>query len=714
MLTGTNIRGAGGGSSPLVTVSRDEIERAGQSTVGAAVAALPQNFGGTSTEDTSLTSSDRTTLNEGLGSGANLRGLGSDATLTLINGRRVAGAGGQAEFTDISMIPLAAVERIEVLADGASAIYGSDAVGGVINVILRKSFKGGETRFYSGVPTQGGASEVQVGQVLGSAWGGGHALIAYEYSLRERLRARERDYTRSADLRPLGGSDWRSFLTREADFSAWYQSVIAEADLAEESGVRGCMVIRPWGYGIWERIQRLLDDRIKATGHENCYFPLFIPLSYFEKEAEHVEGFAKEMAVVTHHRLKADGKGGLIPDPEAKLEEPLVVRPTSEMVIGAAFARWVQSWRDLPVLINQWANVVRWEMRTRMFLRTSEFLWQEGHTAHASAEEAREETLKMLEVYRSFSEDCLALPVVAGEKPENERFPGAVATYSIEAMMQDGKALQAGTSHFLGTNFASAQNIRFQNDQGEFVLANTTSWGVSTRMIGGVIMVHGDDDGLRVPPRIAPWQIVIVPMLRDQPEDAAIVDYCKALQAELANQSALREPVRALLDLKFGKAATKRWGWVKKGAPIVIEVGGRDVAGGNVSVIRRDRLYREDGKLDSAVVARGDFVGQATGLLEEIQAGLHAEARARLEANIVAAADFAAIETHFADGAKNPGWLEVQWSRPTGATLDAVVERLKALKLTIRNAPMQQAAPDGACVFTGNPAVERVLIGRAY
>ena len=366
------------------------------------------------------------------------------------------------------------------------------------------------------------------------------------------------------------------------------------------------------------------------------------------------------------------------------------------------------------MLINQWANVVRWEMRTRMFLRTSEFLWQEGHTAHASAEEAREETLKMLEVYRSFSEDCLALPVVAGEKPENERFPGAVATYSIEAMMQDGKALQAGTSHFLGTNFASAQNIRFQNDQGEFVLANTTSWGVSTRMIGGVIMVHGDDDGLRVPPRIAPWQIVIVPMLRDQPEDAAIVDYCKALQAELANQSALGEPVRALLDLKFGKAATKRWGWVKKGAPIVIEVGGRDVAGGNVSVIRRDRLYREDGKLDSAVVTRGDFVGQAAGLLEEIQAGLHAEARQRLEANIVAAADFAAIETHFADGAKNPGWLEVQWSRPTGATLDAVVERLKALKLTIRNAPMQQAAPDGVCVFTGAAAVERVLIGRAY
>ncbi|WP_010216068.1 aminoacyl--tRNA ligase-related protein [Sphingomonas sp. PAMC 26621] len=503
-------------------------------------------------------------------------------------------------------------------------------------------------------------------------------------------------------------------VTREADFSAWYQSVITEADLAEESGVRGCMVIRPWGYGIWERIQRLLDDQIKATGHENCYFPLFIPLSYFEKEAEHVEGFAKEMAVVTHHRLKADGLGRLIPDPEAKLEEPLVVRPTSEMVIGAAFARWVQSWRDLPVLINQWANVVRWEMRTRMFLRTSEFLWQEGHTAHASAQEAREETLKMLEVYRAFSEDCLAVPVVAGEKPENERFPGAVSTYSIEAMMQDGKALQAGTSHFLGTNFAQAQEIKFQNSEGVFELANTTSWGVSTRMIGAVIMVHGDDDGLRVPPRIAPWQVVIVPMLRENPEDAAIIDYCKALQAKLAQQTALGEPVRALLDLKFGKTATKRWGWVKKGAPIVIEVGGRDVAGGNVSLIRRDRLYREDGKLDSNVVAQDDFVAGAGAMLADIQASLHSEACARLEASVVPAADFAAIETHFAEGVKNPGWLEVQWSRPTGAALDAVVARLKALKLTIRNAPMAQGAIDGPCVFTGETAVERVLIGRAY
>jgi prolyl-tRNA synthetase len=504
-------------------------------------------------------------------------------------------------------------------------------------------------------------------------------------------------------------------VTRSADFAAWYQAVIAEADLAEESGVRGCMVIRPWGYGIWERIQRLLDDRIKATGHENCYFPLFIPLSYFEREAEHVEGFAKEMAVVTHHRLIADGKGGLTPDPEAKLEEPLVVRPTSETVIGTAFARWIQSWRDLPVLINQWANVVRWEMRTRMFLRTAEFLWQEGHTAHATGAEAREETLRMLEVYRSFAEDCLALPVVAGEKPENERFPGAVETWSIEAMMQDGKALQAGTSHYLGTNFAHAQNIRFQNAEGQFEHAHTTSWGVSTRMIGGVIMTHGDDDGLRVPPVIAPWQVVIVPMLRDGPEDEVVIAYCKALQIELSRQTAFREPIRALVDLKPAKAATKRWGWIKKGAPIVVEVGGRDVAGANVSVIRRTGLYREDGKLNATVLERFAFTMEAAAMLEAIQGELFAEAEMRTRAAIAPVEDWAAVEGMFADGVDKPGWADVAWSKPTGAELDAVVERLKALKLTIRNAPQGQTGqPGGPCIFTGEPAVERVLIGRSY
>jgi prolyl-tRNA synthetase len=503
-------------------------------------------------------------------------------------------------------------------------------------------------------------------------------------------------------------------VTRDQDFARWYQTVIAEADMAEESGVRGCMVIRPWGYGIWERIQRLLDDRIKATGHENCYFPLFIPLSYFEKEAEHVDGFAKEMAVVTHHRLiQKDGR--LVPDPSARLEEPLVVRPTSETVIGAAFSRWVQSWRDLPVLINQWANVVRWEMRTRMFLRTAEFLWQEGHTAHATEAEAREETLKMLEVYRGFAEDCLALPVVAGEKPENERFPGAVATYSIEAMMQDGKALQAGTSHFLGTTFSSAQNIRFQNAEGELELAQTTSWGVSTRMIGGVIMVHGDDDGLRVPPAIAPWQVVIVPMLRDGPEDAEVMSYARALQADLAKRTALGEPVRALVDAKAAKAQAKRWSWVKKGAPLIVEVGPRDVAGGNVAVIRRDRLYQDSGKLASAITARDAFVDEAAAMLEDVQRSLHADARQRLESGIRRGVTaFAELEAHFAESERYPGWVEVQWAKPTGAELDKVVERLKALKLTIRNVAQDAAPADGACIFTGAAAVERILVARAY
>jgi prolyl-tRNA synthetase len=501
-------------------------------------------------------------------------------------------------------------------------------------------------------------------------------------------------------------------VTRAVDFAAWYQAVISEADLAEESGVRGCMVIRPWGYGIWERIQKLMDARIKAAGVENCYFPLFIPLSYFEKEADHVDGFAKEMAVVTHHRLKSIN-GKLTPDPEAKLEEPLVVRPTSETVIGQAMSRWVQSWRDLPLLTNQWANVVRWEMRTRMFLRTSEFLWQEGHTAHADRPDAMEETLRALEMYRDFAETALAMPVVAGEKPENERFPGAVATYSIEAMMQDGKALQAGTSHYLGTGFAEAAGIKYQDKEGSQQLCHTTSWGTSTRMIGGVIMVHGDDDGLRCPPQIAPHQIVIVPMLRDQPEDEAIVSYCKTLQKHLLAQSAFGEPVRAHLDLKAAKASTKRWGWVKKGAPIVIEVGGRDVAGGNVSVLRRDRLYREDGKIDSAIVARDAFVGEASGLLVDIEKSLYTDARSFLDAGIERGiADIAALEAHFA--VDRPRWAEVVWAKPTGAALDKVVEWLKGRKLTLRNVPLDAAPATGACIFTGETAVERVLVGRSY
>ncbi len=504
-------------------------------------------------------------------------------------------------------------------------------------------------------------------------------------------------------------------VTRDADFAAWYQDVISEAEMAEESGVRGCMVIRPWGYGIWERIQKLMDERIKAAGVENCYFPLFIPLSYFSKEAEHVEGFAKEMAVVTHHRLIADGKGGLVPDPEAKLEEPLIVRPTSETVIGAAMARWIQSWRDLPLLTNQWANVVRWEMRTRMFLRTSEFLWQEGHTAHADREDAMVETLRALEMYRSFSEECLAMPVMAGEKPENERFPGAVATYSIEAMMQDGKALQAGTSHYLGTSFADAAGIRYQDREGQQALCHTTSWGVSTRMIGGVIMVHGDDDGLRVPPAIAPHQIVILPMLRDDDGDAALLAYCEELRKALAAQSALGEPLRVMLDKRPGKATQKRWAWVKKGVPLILEIGGRDAAGEQVSVIRRDRLWREDGKVNFSAEARDSFVARAAAEVADIQHSLHVEATARRDANIHrGVGTLAELTEFFAEEKRYPGWVELNWSRPTGDALETVVQQLKALKLTIRNTPMDSAPAEGNCVFTDAPAVERIFVARAY
>lgn len=503
---------------------------------------------------------------------------------------------------------------------------------------------------------------------------------------------------------------------RADDFAKWYQEVISAADLAEESGVRGCMVIKPWGYGIWERIQRLMDDRIKAAGVQNCYFPLFIPLANFTREAEHVDGFAKEMAVVTHHRLISDGKGGLIPDPEAKLEEPLVVRPTSETIIGDAMARWVQSWRDLPLLTNQWANVVRWEMRTRMFLRTSEFLWQEGHTAHETREDALAETHRALEMYRACVEDDLAVPVIAGEKPENERFPGAVETWSIEAMMQDGKALQAGTSHYLGTNFAHAAGIQYQDREGAQQYCHTTSWGTSTRLIGGVIMTHGDDDGLRVPPAIAPHQIVIIPMLRETPEDAALFSYCGELRAMLAIQSALGEKLRVLVDTKPGKAAAKRWDWVRKGAPVIIEVGPRDMAEGKLAVLRRDALWNTaNGKPAFTYPARDDFITDAAALLEEIQSSLYNEARARREANITRGVnDWAAVLSHFDEGGKYPGWVEVEWSKPTGEGLAAVVEQLKAAKLTIRNVPIGADPVTGACIFTGKPAVERILIARAY
>jgi prolyl-tRNA synthetase len=509
-------------------------------------------------------------------------------------------------------------------------------------------------------------------------------------------------------------------VTRQANFADWYQAVVRDADMAENSPVRGCMVIKPWGYGVWELIQQSLDRRIKETGHENCYFPLFVPLSFIAKEADHVEGFAKEMAVVTHHRLTTiDGK--LQVDPAAELEEPLVVRPTSETIIGDAFHRWVKSHRDLPLLINQWANVVRWEMRTRLFLRTAEFLWQEGHTAHADRDDAMGETLKMLEVYRTFSENVLAMPVIAGEKPENERFPGADATYSIEAMMQDGKALQAGTSHYLGTHFAEAQNIRYQSETGELTLCHTTSWGVSTRLIGGVIMTHGDDDGLRLPPAIAPRQIVIVPMLRDKPEDAEVLAYCEALAADLNSLVTLGAPVRAFIDRKPLKSADKRWNWVRRGAPVIVEIGARDAAGGQVTFMRRDAL-RDGEKVASQGMARDVFVAGAAALLADIQTSLYDEAKARLDANIrTDITTFDALAAYFGPAAEDDdatsafkGWVRAPWSKPSGEALEAVEARLKTLKLTIRNAPLNQPASLGPCLFTGAPGVEEILIARAY
>ena len=503
-------------------------------------------------------------------------------------------------------------------------------------------------------------------------------------------------------------------------FPDWYQAVVREGDMAEVSPVRGSMIMKPWGYGVWERIQQTMDRRIKAMGVDNCYFPLFIPLSFFAKEAEHVEGFAKEMAVVTHHRLKLiDGK--LQPDPDAKLDEPLIVRPTSETIIGDAFSRWIKSHRDLPMKINQWANVVRWEMRTRLFLRTSEFLWQEGHTAHVSREDALASTLEALEMYREFSETVLAVPVIAGEKPENERFPGANNTYSIEAMMQDGKALQAGTSHYLGTSFATAQNIRYQSDAGELEFCHTSSWGTSTRMIGGVIMTHGDDDGLRLPPAIAPRQVVVVPMLRDKPEDAEVLAAGAALVAALNDQMALGEPVRALLDTKAQRSAEKRWNWVRKGAPIIVELGPRDVASGQVSFMRRDDL-RDGDKVKSQQLGRDDFVAQVPALLASIQQTLFDQAKAMLDANIRRdLTSFDALAEYFGAAAEDDedtlafkGWARVAWSRPTGEALDAVEQRLKTWKLTIRNAPMDQPESFGTCIFSGEPGVEEILIGRSY
>src|SRR5256712_7781907 len=416
---------------------------------------------------------------------------------------------------------------------------------------------------------------------------------------------------------------------RAEDFPEWYQQVIRGAELAEPSDVRGCMVIRPWGYGVWENMQRQLDAMFRATGHRNAYFPLFIPLSYFAKEAEHVEGFAKECAVVTHSRLEADADGKL--RPASALTEPLVVRPTSETIIGASYAKWVQSYRDLPILINQWANVVRWEMRPRLFLRTTEFLWQEGHTVHETEAEARAETKLILDLYERFVRDHLAIPVFIGEKSESERFPGAVQTLSIEAMVQDRKAIQAGTSHFLGQNFARASGIQFQNRNGKQEFGWTTSWGMSTRLVGTVVMVHADDDGVVLPPRIAPTQIVILPIIPKEETRATILAACDRLARQLREARYVDLPIEVELDRRDLGGGVKNWEWIKKGVPLRVEIGPRDLEKDSVAVSRRDQGVKE-----KEFLPIGSFVAEAAHVLQSIQDNLFSRAKTLRDANTIA------------------------------------------------------------------------------
>ncbi|MFN0248292.1 MAG: proline--tRNA ligase [Kofleriaceae bacterium] len=499
--------------------------------------------------------------------------------------------------------------------------------------------------------------------------------------------------------------------TRAEDYPEWYQQVVRAGDLAEASPVRGCMVIKPWGYAIWENMQRVLDRMFKDTGHQNAYFPLFIPMSFLELEAQHVEGFAKECAVVTHHRLEQGADGRL--HPAGELEEPLIVRPTSETIIGATYAKWVQSYRDLPILINQWANVVRWELRTRLFLRTTEFLWQEGHTAHATADEAVEETMKMLGVYAEFAENWMAMPVIQGEKTAGERFPGAVQTYCIEAMMQDRKALQAGTSHFLGQNFAKASNIQFQSEKGQLEHAWTTSWGVSTRLVGGMIMTHADDDGMVCPPRLAPEQIVIIPVIQKPEDRDRVMTYCKDLEKELENIVYAGATIRVHVDGRDMRGGDKAWQWIKKGAPIRLEIGPRDLEKDSVFMGRRDK-----GPKEKAGMPRAEFVAKAPALLQEIQDALFARAsayRAEHTKQIDTKDDFYAF---FAEPTKkkqsDPTPIHAGFAMAHFNGDPALEAKIKDdLKVTVRCIPNADGEP-GTCPFTGEASKKRVVWAKSY
>ena len=490
--------------------------------------------------------------------------------------------------------------------------------------------------------------------------------------------------------------------TREEDYPEWYQQVIKAADLAETSVTRGCMIIKPWGYSIWENIQRILDDQLKATGHKNAYFPLLIPVSFLEKEAEHVEGFAKECAVVTHTRLVTTPEGKLIPG--SPLEEPYIIRPTSETIIGEAFSRWVQSYRDLPLLINQWANVMRWEMRTRMFLRTSEFLWQEGHTVHATEDEAREETLKILELYTRFLQDYLAIPVIKGEKTVSERFPGADNTYCVEAMMQDKKALQAGTSHFLGQNFAKACNIKFLSAEGKEEFAYTTSWGVTTRMIGGLIMTHSDDNGFVMPPKIAAVHVVILPIIHKEEQRGQILGYCEKLAADMRAQQYGQRQIVVEIDQRELTGGEKAWSWVKKGVPFRVEVGMKECENETVFVGRRDKEYKERYSRSCA-----EFVSTLVPQLDELQAVLYQRALEFRNRNTVEIDDKDEFYEFFK--AQESGFALSHWNG--SAEIEA---KIKAdLNVTIRCIPMTDVAPvAGKCIFSGEPSSQRVIFAKAY
>ena len=488
----------------------------------------------------------------------------------------------------------------------------------------------------------------------------------------------------------------KKLTSREKDYSQWYNELVQNADLAENSGVRGCMVIKPYGFAIWEKMQAELDKKFKETGHENAYFPLFIPKSYFSKEASHVDGFAKECAVVTHYRLKNDPNGkGVIVDPEAKLEEELIVRPTSETIIWDTYRKWIQSYRDLPILINQWANVVRWEMRTRLFIRTSEFLWQEGHTAHATKEEALDETIQMVGIYEKFAENFMAMPVVVGTKTESERFAGALETYTIEALMQDGKALQAGTSHFLGQNFARAFDVKFATKEGKKEYVWASSWGVSTRLMGALIMTHSDDAGLVLPPKLAPYQVVIVPIYKGDEQLEAVSQVALKLKKELEGLG---------VSVKFDNRDTHKPGWKfaeyeLKGVPLRLALGNRDLENGTVEIARRDTMEKETYQIT-------DIGNKVVNLLDSIQKNLYAKASTFREEKTFTANNY----EEFKELIKSGGFVYAHWDG-TAETEEKIKQDTKA---TIRCIPKDTVLEDGVCVFSGSKSIRKVMFAKAY